>query len=199
MFSGLIGALGVAAEFRAAQDGGGRLAVRTPAGWTDDIRAGDSIAVDGVCLTAVVADGGGFAADLSAETLACCAPWREGAEVNLERSLAVGDKLGGHFVGGHAEGVARLLRADDIGGGRCMRFAPPPACLPFVAVKGSVALSGVSLTVNAADETSFAVQLIPHTLLATTLGKLAPGAEVNIETDMLARYAARAAQFFGGK
>ncbi len=188
MFTGLITARGIVAEISADTDGA-KMRVRVPAGFLDGARVGDSIAVDGACLTAAEIAADSFAAALSSETLACCAEWRKDAAVNLEHPLAVGDRLGGHFVSGHVEGTARVVRAENTGdGGRTAVFAPPPPLMKFVVVKGSVALSGVSLTVNAADDCEFAVQLVPHTLAATTLGRLAPGDKINIETDLLARH-----------
>ena len=193
VFTGLITAQGVVAEVAAAGDGA-RLRVNAPAEWLAGARTGDSIAADGACLTAEEVAADFFVAALSPETLARCAAWHKNAAVNLEHSLAVGDKLGGHFVSGHVEGVARIAAIEETGdGGRRMVFAPPPELMKFIIGKGSVALDGVSLTVNAADDSQFSAQIVPHTLAATTLGRRRAGDEVNIETDLLARYAQKCA------
>ena len=154
---------------------------------------GESIAVSGVCLTALDLTDSGFAADVSRETLdvTVLGSWRAGTRVNFEPSLALGDRLGGHLVTGHTDGVATLVdRAADARSLR-LRFEAPPELLPYIARKGSVAVAGVSLTVNAADARGFEVNIIPHTASVTTLGDLASGDRVNIEVDLLARYAER--------
>ena len=188
MFTGIITAIGEVAEIRPAGSGA-RLRVQTPSGWLKRAEIGGSIAVDGACLTAAEIAGNDFFADVSAETLNCCAPWRAGAAVNLEHPLALGDVLGGHFVSGHVSGVARLSRAEKTeDGGRRLVFSPPPELLKFIVRKGSAALAGVSLTIADVAAAEFSVQIVPHTLAATTLGRLAAGAAVNLETDMLAAY-----------
>ncbi len=162
-----------------------------------DWQTGDSVAVNGCCLTVTAIGGDMFDATLSAETLRLTTfgSAREGDAVNLEPALRVGDRLGGHIVSGHVDGVGRLVAVRERDGHREMRFAPPPALLPLIARKGSVAVAGVSLTVNAVDDAGFTVNLIPHTLSHTNLGALAPGDPVNIETDMLARHVARLLAF----
>lgn len=188
MFTGLIAARGVVAEIAAGADGG-RIRIRVSAGFLDGARIGDSIAADGACLTATEVSADSFAAALSPETVSRCAEWRKNAAVNLEHPLAVGDRLGGHFVSGHIEGIARVVRAENTAdGGRKMIFAPPPQLLKFIIAKGSVALAGVSLTVNEINQKEFAVQIVPHTLAKTTLGGLALGDAANLETDLLARH-----------
>jgi riboflavin synthase len=158
---------------------------------------GASIACSGACLTIVGAgeDEGRtwFAVDAAAETLSVTTvgEWRHGSRVNLERPLRVGDELGGHIVSGHVDGVAILEQRDDTSGMSRMSFRAPAELARFIAVKGSVTLDGVSLTVNTVDGNGFAVLIIPHTLEVTTLGTLRAGQKVNLEVDNMARYAAR--------
>jgi len=156
-------------------------------------RAGDSIAVDGCCLTAISLQQGGFVVTLSQETLNLTVfdAAREGRRVNLEPALRIGDALGGHWVSGHVDGMGRLEMLQQAGEHRMLRFSLPPELLRYVAHKGSVAVNGVSLTVNEADERGFTVNLIPHTLAHTNLGALQAGDAVNIETDLLGRYIER--------
>ncbi len=161
------------------------------------IALGASIANAGVCLTAVGVEacnaGSRIAFDVGAETLGVTTlgGWREGGRVNLERSLRVGDELGGHMVSGHVDGVAEILSRRDFDGMAHFRFRAPRLCAKFIAVKGSVALDGTSLTVNAVDGDAFEVLMIPHTLAGTTWGERQTGDRVNIEVDQMARYAAR--------
>jgi riboflavin synthase len=164
------------------------------------IAMGASIACSGVCLT-VVATGAEkgrqwFAVDAAAETLrvTTVADWRQGSKVNLDRALKVGDELGGHIVAGHADGIAVLQEREDLTEMARLLWRPPPELGYFIASKGSVALDGVSLTVNEVDDETFSVLVIPHTLRVTTLGALAAGDAVNIEVDLMARYAARLLQ-----
>jgi riboflavin synthase len=161
------------------------------------IADGASIACNGVCLTVVAAGADGnrtwFAADAAAETLAVTtvASWQHGTRLNLERAMKVGDELGGHIVAGHVDGIAELVGRDDLDHmARLMLRAPAPLSR-FIAQKGSVALDGVSLTVNAVEDDRFSVLIIPHTLDVTTLDALRPGDPVNLEVDLMARYAAR--------
>ncbi len=161
------------------------------------IDVGASIANAGVCLTVVGVEpharGSAIAFDIGAETLAVTTlgQWREGGHVNLERSLRVGDELGGHMVSGHVDGIAELLSRRDFDGMAHFRFRAPKDSAKFIAVKGSVALDGTSLTVNAVEGDTFEVLLIPHTLKVTTWGDRRAGDKVNIEVDQMARYAAR--------
>jgi riboflavin synthase len=161
------------------------------------IADGASIACSGVCLTVVGAgeEGGRtwFAADAGAETLrlTTAGAWRQGAKLNLERALKIGDELGGHLVSGHVDGIAELIAREDLTDMARLAFRAPAALSRFIAQKGSVALDGVSLTVNEVDGDSFAVLIIPHTLAVTTLGALRVGDPVNLEIDQMARYAAR--------
>lgn len=159
------------------------------------VPVGASIACSGVCLTVVKKGAGWFSITASAETLSrtTIGQWKVGTKVNLERPLRVGDEFGGHIVSGHVDGLATLKSAKPEGESVRMTFAIPAALAKFVAPKGSVALDGVSLTVNQAKGTTFGVNIIPHTLKATALGALKPGAKVNFEIDLLARYVARLA------
>ena len=158
---------------------------------------GGSIACSGVCLTVVDKGADWFAVDVSAETLRRTAPglWQEGARLNLERSLRLGDELGGHIVTGHVDGVGTIEAASDVGGSTRVTVLAPPEVEAYIAAKGSVALDGVSLTVNEVEPVSdgvrFAINIIPHTAARTTLSDLAPGRPVNIEIDILARYIGR--------
>ena len=190
MFTGLITARGIVKKITAAEaEAGAKIVIGAPGEWLRDAKPGDSIAADGACLTAETIAADCFFATLSSETIACCAPWRQNAAVNLEYPLAVGDKLGGHFVSGHIDGIAQVKSAEKTAdGGRRMVFTPPPPLMRFIVRKGSIALSGVSLTVNDTDARDFSVQIVPHTLSQTTLGNLAPGDKVNMETDLLARH-----------
>jgi riboflavin synthase len=161
------------------------------------LRVGDSVAVQGVCLTVIRPLPRGFAVDASRETLACTTLGRlaVGAAINLEPALRAGDALGGHLVSGHVDGVGRLAGNRADGRSSRLEFEIPPDLARYVASKGSICLDGVSLTVNEVDGVRFGVNLIPHTLAATTLGALQPGEPVNVEVDMLARYLERLAQF----
>jgi riboflavin synthase len=164
------------------------------------ITDGASIACSGACLTVVSAgeeDGRTwFATDAAAETLrvTTVGTWRHGTRINLERALKIGDELGGHLVSGHVDGLAELMSREDLGDMARLVFRAPAELARFIAQKGSVALDGVSLTVNAVEGDRFAVLIIPHTLQVTTLGALRPGAGVNLEVDQMARYAARLMQ-----
>ncbi|MGD0642605.1 MAG: riboflavin synthase [Roseiarcus sp.] len=195
MFTGLVSDVGEVLEVEDA----GQLRRLKVASHYDaaSVPIGASIAHAGVCLTVVdVARSGDRATisvDVGAETLAVTtlAAWRAGDKVNLERSLRVGDELGGHMVSGHVDGVAEILSRRDFGGMTHLAFRAPAALAKFIAVKGSVALDGTSLTVNAVAGDTFEVLLIPHTLAVTTWGTRKAGDKVNIEVDQMARYAAR--------
>jgi riboflavin synthase len=163
----------------------------------DSIALGASIACSGVCLTVVAVPCEGartiFEVDAAAETLAVTTvgTWVEGTRINLERALKIGDELGGHIVTGHVDGVAKILSRDDFDDMSRFWIEAPRDLSRFIAKKGSVALDGVSLTVNEVEENRFSVLLIPHTLAVTTLGARRAGDELNIEVDLMARYAAR--------
>jgi riboflavin synthase len=154
---------------------------------------GDSIAVAGVCLTVVALEPGAFSADVSRETLALTTigDWRVGRRVNLEPALRAGDALGGHLMSGHVDGVAEVRARQDEARSQRFRIRLPQPLARYIARKGSVGLDGVSLTVNAVEQQEFEVNLIPHTLAATTLGALAVGERVNLEVDLIARYTER--------
>jgi len=154
------------------------------------LRAGDSVCVQGCCLTATEVQGRTFAADLSRETLALTTlgGLEPGAGVNLEPALRAGDALGGHLVSGHIDGVARISAVSGDARSRRLTIEAPAELARFVAVKGSIAVDGVSLTVNSVQAASFGVNIIPHTQTNTTLGELAVGARVNLEVDQVARY-----------
>lgn len=190
MFSGIVAAVGSVA---AAVPGGGGLRLRLESGALDlaDIAVGDSIAVNGVCLTVVSLDAAGFEADVSGETLACTAGFKVGDGVNLEKALRLADRLGGHLVTGHVDGVGRISRIESAGENRLLAVVAPPELAKYFARKGSVAVNGVSLTINEVNGSEFVVNLIPHTLAATNLGGKRKGDEVNLEVDVLARYIER--------
>lgn len=151
------------------------------------VAVGDSVCVQGACLTVTALTGRGFRADVSAETLAVTTGLAGPGEVNLEKALRAGDPLGGHLVSGHVDGVGTLVRRE----GSVFAFRAPPQLARYVARKGSICVDGVSLTVNRVAGEEFEVNLIPHTLQVTTLGRLAPGANVNLEVDQVARYLER--------
>lgn len=189
MFTGIIQAIGWVAEVRGSEPGR-RLRIECRELEPDRLEPGGSVAVAGICLTVLASDAAGFSADLSAETLACSTLGRlgEGTAVNLEPPLAAGDPLGGHLVAGHVDGLAQLVTRTPEGDSVRMRFSAPGGLERFIAAKGSVALDGVSLTVNRADGADFEVNVIPHTLAVTTLGSLGEGDQVNLEVDLVARY-----------
>jgi riboflavin synthase len=172
---------------RAERDGEG---VRLTLDTALPLEPGDSIAVNGVCLTAVEAGDGGFRADVMGETLrsSSLGPLGEGKEVNLELPLRAGDRLGGHVVQGHVDGIGTVESVAHEGFARLVRIAAAPELLRYVVEKGSIAVDGVSLTVAEVDGEGFAVSLIPETLERTTLGGLEPGSAVNLEVDLLAKY-----------
>jgi riboflavin synthase len=169
------------------------------AAWPDTatIPVGASIGCSGCCLTAVELGPDWFAADASAETLSrtTLGRWRAGTQVNLERSLRLGDELGGHLVSGHVDGVGEVRSATPEHGSTRIVFRVPANLARFIAVKGSIAVDGVSLTVNEVTDDTFGVNIIPHTAAVTCFGSLRPGDAVNLEIDMLARYVARLAEF----
>ena len=210
MFTGIVEGTGtVVALARSGSGDGARLEVDTP--WPPgELAVGDSVAVDGCCLTVVARTPGGFAADLVAETLRRTALGRlaTGARVNLERPLALGGRLGGHLVQGHVDGVGRVLdrravgpeRSGEpqggapVGQGTQLRVGLPEDLARYVVEKGSIAVDGVSLTVAAVGPDWFAVALVPHTLAATTLGERGPGDPVHLEVDVVAKYVERLVQ-----
>ncbi|HEY2619362.1 MAG TPA: riboflavin synthase [Acetobacteraceae bacterium] len=198
MFTGIVTALGTVrtiAPLGASAD----MRLTIAASWPDiaAIPIGASIGCSGCCLTAVEIGPDWFAADASAETLSrtTLGLWQAGTRVNLERSLRLGDELGGHLVSGHVDGVGEVQLATPEHGSTRFVFRVPPELARFIAVKGSVAVDGVSLTVNEVTDDTFGVNIIPHTAAVTSFGSLRPGDAVNLEIDMLARYVARLAEF----
>lgn len=194
MFTGIIKAVGRVAD---AVPSAGGMKLRIEAGGLPlgDVALGDSIAVSGVCLTVVALHADAFEVDVSQETLACAAGFERGADVNLEKALRLSDRLGGHLVSGHVDGRGTVERVEPAGDNSVIEISVPRELARYIARKGSVAVDGVSLTVNAVDGVAFAVNLIPHTLAHTNFGRLKPGTKVNIEIDVLARYVERTAQF----
>jgi riboflavin synthase len=187
MFTGLVAATGVVSTVERAGEGA-RLSVATPL--AAELADGDSVAVNGVCLTARDAGEDSFAADVMAETLrrSSLGPLAAGDRVNLELPLRAGGRLGGHVVQGHVDGVGTVESLTDEGFARIVRIAAPEGILRYVVEKGSIAVDGVSLTVSAVDAEAFEVSLIPETLERTTLGALETGRSVNLEVDVLAKY-----------
>jgi riboflavin synthase len=192
MFTGIIQAVGRIATFeRVGNDA--RIDIDAATLDLDDVRIGDSIAVAGVCLTVVALDARRFAADVSAETLARTTLGALAANdpVNLEKSLRLADRLGGHLVSGHIDGVGKVLAVDDDGASQRWTFSAPADLARYIAIKGSICIDGTSLTVNDADRDRFGVTLIPHTLAVTSFGTRKPGDAVNLEVDLIARYVER--------
>ena len=180
MFTGIVHAVGRIEKLKPLQVATGRLPLA-------DVRVGDSICVQGCCLTVVRKTKGRLWFDVSRETLRVTAGLDRAGRVNLEKSLALGDRLGGHLVTGHVDGVGRVIEKIR----SIYRFEAPKVLARYIAPKGSICIDGVSLTVNRVHGTSFEVNLIPHTLKVTTLKRLARGARVNLEVDLVARYVAR--------
>lgn len=190
MFTGIVSAVG---RIEAVEPRGDlRVRIACPQDW-GDLDLGASVACSGVCLTVVDTGPGWFAVDVSAETQArtAAAAWREGGRLNLERALKLGDELGGHIVTGHVDGVGRVEAVEPIGDSLRLVVAAPNELAPLIAGKGSIALDGVSLTVNEVDGARFSVNVIPHTAAETNLGDVAPGRELHIEIDVIARYLQR--------
>ena len=194
MFTGIVQAVGEVTASAAAADGA-RIDVASGALPLADVRIGDSVAVSGCCLTVVAMTAATLSFDVSAETLRCTTGFALGRRVNLELALRLADRLGGHLMSGHVDGVGTVtamaaVAGDPYGSWRLAVDAPAPLSR-LIAAKGSIAVDGVSLTVNDVRGGNFAVNLIPHTLAATTLGVLTAGAAVNLEADLVARYVAR--------
>ncbi len=196
MFTGIIEELGSAVALEERGDAA-RLTVRGPM-VVKDARHGDSIAVNGVCLTVVTVDGDMFTADVMKETLdrSCLGALREGDPVNLERAATLGTRLGGHLVQGHVDGVGTVAGRSPGGRWEVVRIGLPPGLSRYLVEKGSITVDGVSLTVTSVDRNEFAVSLIPTTLALTTLGHKGIGAPVNLEVDVIAKYVEK---LLGGK
>ena len=201
MFTGIVTDLGTVREVQPI--GGGhdlRLVIGTAPSFLSEpapAALGASIACSGVCLTVVHLAADAFSVDCSAETVSktTLGTWKQGARINLERALRIGDELGGHLVAGHVDGVATVVSATPENASVRWRFRLPEALARYVAPKGSVAIDGVSLTVNEVDAEVVGVNIIPHTASVTTFGTLQPGDKVNIEVDMMARYVARLREY----
>ena len=194
MFTGIIAAVASVREVHPSA-GGVRIAIDAGALPLADVKIGDSIAVNGACLTVVSMNGQQLQFDVSRETLACTAGYAQGAAVNLEKSLRLSDRLDGHLVSGHVDGVGSVVGFDAAGDNRKLVIEAPREIAKYIARKGSVAVNGVSLTVNTVEGVRFEINLIPHTLAATNLHALTAGTKINIEVDMLARYAERLTAF----
>lgn len=193
MFSGIIAAVGRICDLTPRNDGTPTVRLSVDAGrlGLDDVALGDSIACNGVCLTVVDRQDRRFFVDVSPETLSCTVGLAAPGPVNLEKALRLADRLGGHLVSGHVDGVGEVLRFDPVGDNRLLEIRAPQELARYIARKGSITVNGVSLTTNSVHGACFAVNLIPHTLTATTLGGLQPGARVNLEIDLIARYVER--------
>ena len=193
MFSGIIAAIGRISELTPRNDGTPtvRLTVDAAGLSLDDVAVGDSIACNGVCLTVVDRDAQRFCVDVSPETLSCTVGLDAPGTINLEKALRLADRLGGHLVSGHVDGVGRVLRFDPVGDNRLLEIEAPQELARYIARKGSITVNGVSLTTNTVDGARFSINLIPHTLEATTLGELHAGRRVNLEIDLIARYVER--------
>jgi len=196
MFTGIVAATGKL-KSRVSYDGDLRIRFDVPPAMMEGCKIGDSISISGVCLTMLEPDETGFSADVSVETLdkTSLGKRRQGDSVNLELAMRVSDRLGGHMVSGHVDGLAKLL--SRVGDARSERFVfeTDRTLARYIAPKGSACLDGVSLTVNEVDDNCFSICIIPHTLEVTTLGVLAVGEEVNLEVDLIARYLDRLNQY----
>ena len=200
MFTGIVSAVGRIAEVESlggTSAHGRRVTIAVPAGYLHDVAAGDSIAINGACMTVAEFDAAAarFQVDVSAASLARTDGWRIDARVNLEKALRATDRLGGHLVSGHVDGVGTVRRFANVGESIELQVAAPKALARYLAVKGSIAVDGVSLTINAVtdavDACVIAINLIPHTLEHTAFGRLHEGARVNLEVDTIARYVER--------
>ena len=198
MFTGIISAVGQIQSAQAKGDGL-HLVVEVPVGYLDDVAMGDSIAIQGACMTATQFEGNTFSLDISRESLNKTVGLDKPGSVNLEKALRLQDRLGGHLVSGHVDGVGKVMHfsqvTNDAYGSWLLRIDAPKELAPFLAYKGSIVVNGVSLTVNKTEDSASAcivdINLIPHTLQNTTLGKLQQGDAVNLEVDLIARYVAR--------
>lgn len=190
MFSGIIASVGRITHLQALEKGL-RLTVDAPGLDLSDVALGDSIAHGGVCLTVIEKAGATYKVDVSRETLDCTVGLDAPGEVNLEKALRLADRLGGHLVTGHVDGVGEVLKFERIGESHELVIRAPKPLAKYIARKGSITVSGVSLTVNRVDKTDFSINLIPHTVAVTTLKHLKAGAKVNLEIDLVARYIER--------
>lgn len=193
MFSGIIAAVGRIAEITPRHDGKGTLRLTVDAAALDlaDVALGDSIACNGVCLTVVEKGDRHFCVDVSPETLSCTVGLASEGALNLEKALRLADRLGGHIVSGHVDGVGEVTRFDAVGDNRLLEIRAPQTLAKYIARKGSITVDGVSLTTNTVENATFTINLIPHTLEMTTLKRLQAGSQVNLEVDLIARYCER--------
>ncbi|GIK25945.1 MAG: riboflavin synthase [Rhodocyclales bacterium] len=190
MFSGIIASVGRITHLQALEKGL-RLTVEAPGLDLSDVALGDSIAHGGVCLTVIEKAGATYQVDVSRETLDCTVGLDAPGEVNLEKALRLADRLGGHLVTGHVDGVGEVLKFERIGESHELVIRAPKPLAKYIARKGSITVNGVSLTVNRVDKTDFSINLIPHTVAVTTLKHLKTGSQVNLEIDLVARYIER--------
>ena len=190
MFTGIVQAIGEIARATPAA-GGLRLEVEAGALGLEGVAIGDSICIQGACMTVTSLAGSRFGVDISRESLDCTVGLDRPGRVNLEKSLKMGDALGGHLVTGHVDAVGEVIAAEPAGESRLLRVQAPAALSRYIARKGSICIDGVSLTVNRVERERFDVNLIPHTLAVTTLGRLSAGAKLNLEVDLIARYVER--------
>src|SRR5450830_138066 len=194
MFTGIIQAVGqISTVTPVGEDI--KLSIATGSLDMSDVALGDSICVNGVCLTAIAFDAHSFKADVSKETLSCTVGLDTERTVNLEKALRLSDRLGGHLLSGHVDGVGQIVRFEPVEASMLLSVRVPHSIARYIAVKGSVAIDGVSLTVNSVEKDTFSVNLIPHTLEHTSLKSLGIGSRVNIEVDQIARYVERMAQW----
>lgn len=200
MFTGIVTAVGRVTAAVASGDGAGHgchLVIEAPAGYLDDVAPGDSIAINGACMTATAVDARSsrFEVDISAESLARTAGLDQAGPVNLEKALRANDRLGGHLVSGHVDGIGRLTRLEPVGESWALQVDAPRELARFLAYKGSITVNGVSLTVNAVRDHAAGcevqINLIPHTMTHTAFGSLRAGSAVNLEIDLIARYVER--------
>ena len=194
MFTGIIQAVGKIHAYE-TRGSDARMGIAADGLDLSDVAIGDSIAVNGVCLTAIALTPETFTVDVSAETLRCTEGFVPGAEVNLEKAMRPIDRLGGHIVSGHVDGVGTVARFEPVGESQLLAIDAPVELARYIAAKGSITVQGVSLTVNRVEDVRFYINLIPHTLAMTTLKHLKPGSRVNLEIDMVARYVERLTQF----
>lgn len=192
MFTGIVQAVGEVVEVQ-ERDGDLRIRVITNNLNLDDVKRGDSIATSGVCLTAVSLPGDGFCADVSQETIqhTTVGEWGAGTKVNLEKSLTINDRMGGHIVSGHVDGVGVITKRYADARSERFHIQVPPGLAKYIAGKGSITVDGTSLTVNKVDAAEFEINIVPHTLMHTIIGDYQVGTRVNLEVDVLARYLER--------
>lgn len=193
MFTGIIAAVGCITHLAAREEANFCLRLHIASGGLDltDVALGDSIACNGVCLTVVDKGAEHFCVDVSPETLSGTVGLAIPGKINLEKALRVSDRLGGHLVSGHVDGVGEVVRVDPVGDNRLLEIRAPHEFGKYIARKGSITVNGTSLTTNAVEGSMFTINLIPHTLTSTTLGELVPNARVNLEVDLIARYCER--------